>query len=242
MVQNVNYFKKRTYSPRKRAAFTLAEVLITLGIIGIVAAMTMPALIANHKKSEVETKLKKIYSVMNQAIMMSVAEYGDVQNWAADCGTSGNVKCNTDEAIEWFNKYIGKHLEIISIENYNDNRLLVYLKDGSVLLIANYMYDMAFYLNKKALPEPGKNSDFGKNAFAFRFNPVLSAGQVASNNIYTIKATFEPYTYSWDGTREDLLDNPTYGCKSGKYHNFCTKLIQYEGWKIPKDYPIRLQF
>lgn len=30
--------------------FTLAEVLITLGIIGVVAAMTMPALISNHKK------------------------------------------------------------------------------------------------------------------------------------------------------------------------------------------------
>ena len=41
-------------------AFTLAEVLITLGIIGVVAAMTMPALIANTKKSEISAKLKKI--------------------------------------------------------------------------------------------------------------------------------------------------------------------------------------
>ena len=47
---------KRTYSPinlfsyslHKKAAFTLAEVLITLGIIGVVAAMTMPVLIQNH--------------------------------------------------------------------------------------------------------------------------------------------------------------------------------------------------
>ena len=35
---------------KKFFAFTLAEVLITLGIIGIVAALTMPSLIANYKK------------------------------------------------------------------------------------------------------------------------------------------------------------------------------------------------
>lgn len=42
------------------AAFTLAEVLITLGIIGVVAAMTMPSLIQNTKEKEAISKLKKI--------------------------------------------------------------------------------------------------------------------------------------------------------------------------------------
>ncbi|MFQ8625261.1 MAG: type II secretion system protein [Candidatus Gastranaerophilaceae bacterium] len=41
-------------------AFTLAEVLITLGIIGVVAAMTMPVLIQNHKEKETVAKLKKL--------------------------------------------------------------------------------------------------------------------------------------------------------------------------------------
>ena len=47
--------------------FTLAEVLITLGIIGVVAAMTMPALIANYQKKVLETKFKKAYSEISQA-------------------------------------------------------------------------------------------------------------------------------------------------------------------------------
>ena len=51
--------------------FTLAEVLITLGIIGVVASMTLPVLIQNNKNKEVESRLKKVYSVMNQAILMS---------------------------------------------------------------------------------------------------------------------------------------------------------------------------
>lgn len=41
--------------------FTLAEVLITLGIIGIVAALTLPALIANKQAKELEVSLKKIF-------------------------------------------------------------------------------------------------------------------------------------------------------------------------------------
>ncbi len=50
-----------------KRAFTLAEVLITIGIIGIVAAMTIPSLIANNQKKELQTALKKAYSVILQA-------------------------------------------------------------------------------------------------------------------------------------------------------------------------------
>lgn len=39
--------------------FTLAEVLITLGIIGVVAALTMPSLIAEHQKNKLLQELKK---------------------------------------------------------------------------------------------------------------------------------------------------------------------------------------
>ena len=65
------------YSSLKRnAAFTLAEVLITLGIIGIVAAMTMPSLIANYKEKEIITKAKKTYSVVTQAFKLAQADAG----------------------------------------------------------------------------------------------------------------------------------------------------------------------
>lgn len=53
----------------KMSAFTLAEVLITLGIIGIVAAMTIPTLITNHQKRQTVVKLQRAISVMNQAYL-----------------------------------------------------------------------------------------------------------------------------------------------------------------------------
>ena len=65
----------------RRAAFTLAEVLITLGIIGVVAAMTMPVLIQKHRNQEVEVRLKKFYSSYNQALIMAESEFGDKANW-----------------------------------------------------------------------------------------------------------------------------------------------------------------
>ena len=54
-------------------AFTLAEVLITLAIIGVVAAMTMPTLINNTKGAQFKTAYKKALSVLNQAVVMNLA-------------------------------------------------------------------------------------------------------------------------------------------------------------------------
>lgn len=219
----------------RKAAFTLAEVLITLGIIGVVAAMTLPALMANHRKKETVTKLKKFYTVVNQAVGLAVAEYGDVSGWAADCGVSGNITCTTDEAMAWFDKYIGKHLQIIKKEVAEDGRgFYVYFKDGSILRVQNYIYDMSFYTNKNSIENPLS----GRNVFSFRFNPVLPSGQTVENNIYTLKPTIEPYAHSWDGTREGLFNNSTYGCNS-KRGGYCAKLIQYDGWEIKDDYPIK---
>ena len=48
-------------------AFTLAEVLVTLGIIGIVSAMTVPTLMQNHQRKTYVTQLHKVYNELNQA-------------------------------------------------------------------------------------------------------------------------------------------------------------------------------
>lgn len=62
---------------RIKLGFTLAEVLITLGIIGVVAAMTIPTLISNHQKKQTVVKLQKAISVMNQAYKLSYDEVGE---------------------------------------------------------------------------------------------------------------------------------------------------------------------
>ena len=61
---------------QKSTAFTLAEVLITLGIVGIVAALTLPNVIANFKRKQLEIQFKKIDSTIEQALLKTRAELG----------------------------------------------------------------------------------------------------------------------------------------------------------------------
>lgn len=60
-----------------RLGFTLAEVLITLGIIGVVAAMTIPNLIQHYQQQATVNKLKKVISVLNQAYKLSFDDVGE---------------------------------------------------------------------------------------------------------------------------------------------------------------------
>ena len=69
------------FDSRGKNAFTLAEVLITLGIIGVVAALTMPSLIQKYQKQTTVTRLKKAYSEISQALKLAEVEYGSMDNW-----------------------------------------------------------------------------------------------------------------------------------------------------------------
>ena len=61
----------------QKTGFTLAEVLITLSIIGIVASLTLPGLIQNHRNKELKTGLNRGYSLITQALDMYYAEHGE---------------------------------------------------------------------------------------------------------------------------------------------------------------------
>ena len=96
---------------KKYRGFTLAEVLITLGIIGVVAALTLPALIQKNNNKVVETRLMKFYSAINQAVKMAEVDYGDKKIWYQDVegaalDDEGKPVPGSSEAEKWFNKYV----------------------------------------------------------------------------------------------------------------------------------------
>ncbi len=73
-----------------KKAFTLAEVLITLGIISVVAAMTIPTLVANTRGQQYRSRLKKTISTISQAAKMSQAQYGfDFAGLEGGCSSNG---------------------------------------------------------------------------------------------------------------------------------------------------------
>lgn len=67
--------------PLNKFAFTLAEVLVTLGIIGVVASLVIPTLIQNSTDAARIGALKKAYSTISNAFNLAVNENGTPDNW-----------------------------------------------------------------------------------------------------------------------------------------------------------------
>lgn len=65
----------------KRFAFTLAETLITLTIIGVIAVFTLPTLINKYNEKITVAKVKKVYYMLDQSFQKAVLTYGPVQTW-----------------------------------------------------------------------------------------------------------------------------------------------------------------
>ena len=123
--QDINLLKRTyslinlfSYSPRKRCAFTLAEVLITLGIIGVVAAMTMPVVIGNATAIRHKTQFKKSLSVLNQALKLysahndidlsfDSADDGSYDIWARVLTENINGIKKTDNHSQQIHDYYG---------------------------------------------------------------------------------------------------------------------------------------
>ena len=143
---------------KKKVAFTLAEVLITLGIIGIVAAMTIPTLISNYKSVQLQSQLKKTYSSLSQAVNMIYAEsglpvtparysqglsfYKDLMKYmkvAEDCGKFGCISYEVEDGsavsfvIEHYKTYdLSGNIESMY---FDDGQFI--LQDGTLVMCEN---------------------------------------------------------------------------------------------------------
>lgn len=145
---------------QKNFGFTLAEVLITLGIIGVIAAMTLPSLVAHKTGKELEAALKKNYSVASQALMSLNYDQGAIMGGntyeyntfkplyikyfktAKDCQTSScvNYSTVTDADGNQDNWYIANYKTYsrkrnVSTDFFDDGQFV--LQDGSFYIIEN---------------------------------------------------------------------------------------------------------
>ena len=120
----------------RKVAFTLAEVLITLGIIGVVAAMTLPTLIQNHQKRSLEVATQKFYSTMSQAVKKYMADEGvdDLRN--TPLASDNYEDSDSPEAIASIRNFVTKYLKVVKECDHEANNCFapVYKSwDGSAL-------------------------------------------------------------------------------------------------------------
>lgn len=94
----------------RKYAFTLAEVLITLGIIGVVAAMTLPGLVGKYRTKALSVQLQKMYSVISQAMLKSIPD-GDYNNLSF----AGGGGLNSVE--DFFYNYLKPQIKTLNINS-----------------------------------------------------------------------------------------------------------------------------
>ena len=90
---------------KMKNGFTLAEVLITLVIIGIVAALTIPTVVNTYVETSTVGKVKKTLSILGQAKKLAEAQNGSVEGWNFDEGAS------SETAAQFWN-YLKPHISV----------------------------------------------------------------------------------------------------------------------------------
>lgn len=216
-----------------KRAFTLAEVLITLGIIGIVAAMTLPTVLHNYKKQEVETKIKKFYTTMAQAVKLSEADNGPAYYWTKEArkvNEDGSVT-NISGTMAFYNNYLAKYLK--RLPQMDKDSVVVILADGSYFYMnIGYCLDIKYDYNGKKPP-----NSYGIDLFDF----LLCTEEAYNTNNY-VRNKANAFDAYWPG--ECLKNN----CSRAKLLNYCkntphtcSALLMYDGWKFMDDYPYKLR-
>lgn len=124
-----------------KKAFTLAEVLIILGIIGIVAALTIPTLNTNLQHKIATARLKNFYSTMKQMILLSTEDNGAVNTW--------DITLPYDEFLDkYFVPYLKGAKDVKKHTIYFMNGSSVHIAKGACMDI-HYDYNSDSLPNKK---------------------------------------------------------------------------------------------
>ena len=253
-----------------KKGFTLAEVLVTLGIIGVVVAITLSVLISEYRKQVTVNKLRHVYSLLKNAESMAVKDYGDMRNWDfIDLAFNQHPSLNTAVITKYYFPYLNTHkckydatiksstgVEFASI---SESRGMNYacLPDGVMLygntLSNGYMGTIVFAdLNG----DKGPNV-VGRDVFTFLINrPVYKSDDYNTSSYRVVPkcpvgiSTCFPGPYQgpeglyWKGDEETLIkycvSGTGYSYTMNSGGNSCAYMIEQAGWKVPKNYPLRI--
>ncbi len=198
---------------RNFSAFTLAEVLITLGIIGVVAAMTMPTLMNSTQGAQYKAAYKKALSALSQAVTLNVA----LDDWNFADTTKNEI--DTTAGKQNIYKLITDRMNYVKTETttptiYNSTNL----KDGSNPdeKISNLKADTYIYFNDGMMFAYAKGQgECKKDSPCFGFVDVN--GEKGPN-----KVTVCSGTYALDSTNTDAEDEESAAGTFGKLYDKST--------------------
>ena len=234
----------------KKNGFTLAEVLITIGIIGIVAAMTLPSIIENHQKQETVSRLRKAYATLSQVIARSAVDNGDVSQWEGASWGEDLTSSETTKKLETFVKtyiipymIVTKDCGLGNIKGCRNEKFCIKSKQQCWNSTPSYAYyfitpDARYVISYDNSGGVTVNNRFGVSIDVNgNSGPNVYGRDVFFGFINLKKSRFEFVGY--DAKREDLINDKTsWGCNEiSTTKTSCAAIIQLDGWKIKDDYP-----
>lgn len=250
----------------KKKAFTLAEVLITLAIVGIVATLTIPPLVQNYQKKMLSAKLKKFVSTFNQAYKMAIVNYGDPIYWEECTIKPGNANCSTSDISgevpslqkifssikltdvsgnipDSYKQDFANSFDAIRGTNYNINSLKSFwqLSDGSLIFkVSSLKTTDGDFLTEFMVDVNGtsKPNRLGKDMFYFALVHT-HAGRVQYGHWLCQKKVSRGLYLEGIGYWQQnrrSCENMTEESLRTKY--YCSSdMLQSNGWKFPDYYP-----
>ena len=212
--------------------FTLAEVLITLGIIGIVSAVTIPTLVSNYRKHETVVRLKRVYNVLNNAMILASKDYGEVENWD-ECSARDFILKYLQPYLPG-SKFVSEgeltqkivHAEGWDLQLNSGWASGLKLKTGELIRIPHGSVGKRIVFN--FLIKENKSNEYymGKDYFGFVYD--------IQNNKFAWFDTTLSYSYTCKSNINTLINQ----CPKGSV-DACMVMIACNGWVIPDYYPIK---
>ena len=245
------YFEEKNRKiNNQNKAFTLAEVLITLVIIGVIAAITVPLMIASYQKEATLTRLKKTYSALAQTTNRAIADNGPVASWEI-IGGSNTFKAALDTTEKYITPYLITQKKCASY-NETDCHFIIYGLNGKEISNTNkapFNTSYLFYLNDGTLIATNvlKASDRNRIIVTIDVNgkqPPNRMGRDIFRMEYYLSASGKYAKFSGkfvptyvDYSRSELLANKSDRCNKKQNGDACFSLILKDNWQIKPDYP-----
>lgn len=236
---------------KRYAGFTLAEVLITIGIIGVVAAITIPTLISKYNKFIIETNLKKTYAELNNVIKMAEAENGSFEGWDFS-GRANNIvaryfapymkltPCHNDKKCMIYNTFPTWYTPTAtaargSLQSTNVLFQGYYSLDGRVFVFMSEYYESWGGKTLHIIVDVNGSSGrtvMGQDVFMFS----LCNFRGITNRLKAGPGASWSETHSSEYLTENCIKNIGYVLFKG---SACIHLLERNNWKFPKNYPIK---
>lgn len=224
--------------------FTLAEVLITLGVIGVVAATSMPTLIMNHKKQEYVVRLRKAHSLVSQAIVDIMRDTNAVNLREArffvdpPAALLQHVKGKYVDNVSDMPRYkmLGSNGGYIAKISVSAETKYTLLNDGTIIYWPATTYtdgNLYISIDVNGFEAPNR---LGRDTFAFAITPNGSlepvSNQAGTIGSTLIDSTVEPSTDAYGVTTDSAIIGGCDMSQAGTTGRACAAKIIKEGWKM----------